>query len=95
MSMTEQTDTQRARALIQELRELTGARAIVFWTAKDIVRDWPSFWPDRAKAMTLAEADSWLAHHEQEIQEAMSREGWEYMAEFLPLDGSQTEGEQA
>ena len=78
METTEQTNTQRARALIQELRKLTGARAIVFWTAEDVIADCPH--------MTLADADSWLEQHEEDIQEAMCREGWEYMAEFLPTN---------
>lgn len=86
MDTTEQTNTQRARALIKELRELTGARAIVFWTAEDVIADWPSFWQDGTKRMTLAEADSWLEQHEEDIQEAMCREGWEYLAEFLPTN---------
>lgn len=79
METTEQTNTQRARALIQELRELTGARAIIFWTAHDILADCDSI-------TTLAEADSWLEEHEDGIQEAMCLEGWQYIAEFLPTN---------
>lgn len=78
METTEQTNTQRARALIQELRELTGARAIVFWTAEDVVADCPR--------MTLADANSWLEQHENDIEEAMRLEGWGYIAEFLPTN---------
>lgn len=77
METTEQTNTQRARALIQELRELTGARAIVFWTAHDILADCGSI-------TTLADADSWLELHEDNIREAMCHEAWQYITEFLP-----------
>lgn len=83
--MTEEQKDNRIYELVRELRELAGARAIVWWTTEDILR----FTNDEASGdicgkITEEQAQEWLNDNEDDINEWMTSRGWDYITMFAP-----------
>lgn len=57
--------------VLERLQELTGARAIAWWTKEDIM--------DRYE-ISDEEAEEWITDHEEDLQEVMISAGWEYIS---------------
>lgn len=83
--MTEEQKDDRIYELVRELRELAGARAIVWWTTEDVLR----FTNDEASGdicgkITEEQAQEWLNDNEDELEEWMMTRGWDYVTMFAP-----------
>ncbi len=83
--MTEEQKDNRIYELVRELRELAGARAIVWWTTEDIL----TFTNDEAYGenygqVTEAQAQEWLDDNEADMVEWMNSRGWDYVTMFAP-----------
>lgn len=83
--MTEEQKDNRIYELVRELRELAGARAIVWWTTEDVLR----FTNDEASGdicgeITEEQAQGWLDDNEDDINEWMTSSGWDYITMFAP-----------
>jgi hypothetical protein len=83
--MTEEQKNNRIYELVRELRELAGARAVVWWTAEDVLL----FTNDEAYGeghgkVTQEQAQGWLDDNEDDINEWMTSRGWDYITMFAP-----------
>ena len=83
--MTEEQKDNRIYELVRELRELAGARAVVWWTTEDVLR----FTNDEASGdicgkITEEQAQEWLDDNEDEMVEWMNSRGWDYVTMFAP-----------
>lgn len=90
--MTKEHKDNRIYELVRELRELAGARAIVWWTTEDILR----FTNDEASGdicgkITEEQAQEWLDDNEDEMVEWMNSWGWDYVT----MNAPQVQEEQA
>lgn len=83
--MSEQEKEERIYELVRELRELAGARAVVWFSTEDILR----FTNDEAFGegygkITEDEAQAWLDDNEDDMVEWMTSRGWDYITMFAP-----------
>lgn len=81
--MTEEQKYLRVAELNRELRELEGARAIVWVTAEDIL----TYTNDEAYGknhgkVTLEQAQAWLNGNEEELREWMEHRAWDYITRY-------------
>lgn len=83
--MTEHEKGQRVYELWQELHKLTGAKALVYFTAEDILRytNDEAFGDDCGK-ITEQQAEEWLEAHEEELCEWMTERAWDYITMNAP-----------
>lgn len=66
-STTDEDDTrQEVAELLERLHQLTGARAIVWWSAGDVGLD-------------EDEAEEWLEENENHLRDSMIESGWKYI----------------
>ena len=63
--------------LIARLQQLTGARAVAWWTKEDIVDKYE---------LSEDDAEEWLDEHEELLGESMIEAGWSYISNNINVD---------
>lgn len=83
--MTETEKHKRISELWSELHELTGARALVYFTADDILRYTnDEAWGEDCGKITEEQVNEWLDIHEENISEWMIERAWDYITMNAP-----------
>lgn len=81
--MTEEQKDNRIHELVRELRELAGARAIVWWIPEDVLSIAHCLY-EEAESYTMDWANEWLENNAQTLQDLMTETASDYITNNIP-----------